>query len=227
MNKKKTIGVAIVLVLLICIGGILAYFSDTKTAENIFTVGNVKISLTETGWTVDNDGKAHSSDSNASKLMPNTTIAKTPIVTNTGTNDAYIFLKVEIPYQEVTLTSTNEKSTIELFNYSNGTVGTTSTFNDEDWDEISIDGVTGNGVHVFAYRKDDKMTAVARNGVTNTLFDSVTFKADIANPSEIVDSDSSSTDTTDLTVKVKAYAIQSDNISQDTAPATIFGNFNN
>lgn len=46
MKKKLTLVVTcIVLVAAMVIGGTLAYFTDTKTAENTFTVGDVKIKL--------------------------------------------------------------------------------------------------------------------------------------------------------------------------------------
>ena len=48
--KKKTILVAAIAVMLVAalvVGGTLAYFTDTKSADNTFTVGNVKIDLIE------------------------------------------------------------------------------------------------------------------------------------------------------------------------------------
>lgn len=48
--KKKTILVAAIAVMLVAalvVGGTLAYFTDTKSAPNTFTVGNVKIDLLE------------------------------------------------------------------------------------------------------------------------------------------------------------------------------------
>ena len=48
--KKKTILVAAIAVMLVAalvVGGTLAYFTDTKSADNTFTVGNVKIDLLE------------------------------------------------------------------------------------------------------------------------------------------------------------------------------------
>ena len=48
MKKKLTLVVTcIVLVAAMVIGGTLAYFTDTKSAENTFTVGDVKIKLDE------------------------------------------------------------------------------------------------------------------------------------------------------------------------------------
>ena len=40
MSKKKSIAVAIVLLLVLLIGGMLAYFTDTDTATNVFVLGD-------------------------------------------------------------------------------------------------------------------------------------------------------------------------------------------
>ena len=48
--KKKSIlmaAIAVMLVAVLVVGGTLAYFTDTKSADNTFTVGNVKINLLE------------------------------------------------------------------------------------------------------------------------------------------------------------------------------------
>lgn len=46
--KKKIISIALVVAMIAIIAaGSFAYFTDTKQADNTFTVGNVKIELTE------------------------------------------------------------------------------------------------------------------------------------------------------------------------------------
>lgn len=61
--KKKTILVAAIAVMLVAalvVGGTLAYFTDTKSATNTFTVGNVKIKLIES--TYHREGNDNSGD---------------------------------------------------------------------------------------------------------------------------------------------------------------------
>ena len=59
MKKKLTLVVTcVVLVAAMVIGGTLAYFTDTKSAENTFTVGNVKIELLESQYHRVNAGLA-------------------------------------------------------------------------------------------------------------------------------------------------------------------------
>jgi len=66
-------------------------FSRSGSAANEFIVGNVSVDLTEPGWNPD-DGTA---------LTPNKTVKKDPQVTNTGSNDAFVFLQVKVPTASV------------------------------------------------------------------------------------------------------------------------------
>ena len=98
--KKKLTAIALVVALLAVavIGGTLAYFTDTKSATNTFTVGNVKIDLIEQEKTEEGlapfvqdkllvPGK--SNDGNA--------VSKIVTVKNTGRNDAWVWVDLKIP----------------------------------------------------------------------------------------------------------------------------------
>lgn len=86
MKKKYLLAALAVLVIVLGIGSTAAYFNATDTAENVFTVGDVEIELTEEGW-----------DPEADHLIaPNAAFDKAPIVTNTGKNDAYVRVHVKI-----------------------------------------------------------------------------------------------------------------------------------
>lgn len=66
--KKKTILVAAIAVMLVAalvVGGTLAYFTDTKSADNTFTVGNVKIELYESSLHRENAGIANDATSDS------------------------------------------------------------------------------------------------------------------------------------------------------------------
>ena len=89
--KKKTILVAAIAVMLVAalvVGGTLAYFTDTKTADNVFTVGNVAITLDETDVN-DPDGERVTSNEYTG-VLPGIQYKKDPVVTNTGNTDAYV-----------------------------------------------------------------------------------------------------------------------------------------
>ena len=99
--KKKTIlmaAIAVMLVAVLVVGGTLAYFTDTKSATNTFTMGNVKIALDEqqkgeNGLEAFEQNKTlvpgKSNDGNA--------VSKIVTVKNTGANDAWVWVELKIP----------------------------------------------------------------------------------------------------------------------------------
>ena len=135
--KKKVIAIClcVALVAIAVAGASLAYFTDTKSATNTFTVGNVKIDLIESryhrqGYNSTNDSDIPAPTQTASgmdyvangatiysndeikadaenyldyitkrgeNMVPGKKIAKSPYVVNTGSNDAYIRIRVMIP----------------------------------------------------------------------------------------------------------------------------------
>lgn len=68
----------------LAIGGTLAYLTDRESKANVFTVGDVEIELKE-----DFDQGA--------TLTPGVNIEKKPTITNTGKNDAWVWLEFAIP----------------------------------------------------------------------------------------------------------------------------------
>ena len=140
MKKKITaLCLCVALLAVAVVGASLAYFTDTKSATNTFTVGNVKIDLIEskfhregndnsgdtsipdpthkvvaedgmkyvsTGHTmftdaeIKADAETYMADYLAVKgenMVPGRGVAKCPYVVNTGTNDAYIRIRVMVP----------------------------------------------------------------------------------------------------------------------------------
>ena len=89
MNKKKILAFAMVLsmIAILAIGGTIAYFTAEDSAENVFTVGNVEIELTEPNW--DNQGSV-----DGENAYPGEPLAKDPTVTNIGNNPCFVRIKV-------------------------------------------------------------------------------------------------------------------------------------
>ena len=82
MKKKITaIFLCVALVAIAVVGASLAYFTDTKTATNTFTMGDVKIKLDETN-VIDPEGDRVTS--NAYDVYPGAVVTKDPIVHNVG-----------------------------------------------------------------------------------------------------------------------------------------------
>lgn len=93
MKKKITIAVVCAVLSCVClIGTTFAWLVDkTEPVKNTFTVGNVDITLTETGATL--NGSVYE---NSFKMVPGNTITKDPKVTVVAGSEAcYVFVKIE------------------------------------------------------------------------------------------------------------------------------------
>lgn len=111
MKRKLIILIALLVSLaaLTISGASLAYFTDTKKTENVYTAGNVYIELSEAAVTPDAAGnliKDTAKDRvigtetgvihNYGKIYPGQTIDKDPLILNTGSEDAWIAAKVTL-----------------------------------------------------------------------------------------------------------------------------------
>ncbi len=87
--KKKILALSmcIALAAIAIVGASLAYFTDTKTAANTFTMGDVKIKLDETNI---NNQEGDRVTSNDYDVYPGAVVTKDPIVHNTGKNGAWV-----------------------------------------------------------------------------------------------------------------------------------------
>ena len=226
--KKRTvlfIVVALLLAFALIIGGIAAYFTDTEKVTNKFTIGNVDIELSEPSW-VTTDSNNNNVPDAAENLVPGDVVAKDPTVTVKATsNDAYIFVKVEIPnYPDNSATPVNT----DLFTLCDGT-GTSATPGvNSGWVLLEDQGVSNN-VHTYVYAYGSATTAtsnltkVTAGNSTAPVFDSVklTTKESVATAASTAMTNASATS---LDVKVTAYAVQADNITEAT-PAAIYALF--
>lgn len=191
MNKKNLVRVivAVGLVCVLAIGLISAYFTDVETASNVFTIGKIDVELQEPNWVEPNS------------VLPEQELAKDPQVKNVGTNDAYVFLEVEVPYANIVTANDdgtkNATTDTELFTY---------TVND-DWVSVGEKVKNENTktvTYLYAYGTDTEMTALVKDATTATLFDYIKFVNVV---------DGQSLETTIQNVTVKAYAIQTSNIN--------------
>ena len=102
MKKKIFVVALVVCILAISIASAtIAYFTDTESATNTFTSGNVAIKLTET-QTVDGVsttkvvGKDGFTGYDYGTVHPGLTYDKYPAITNTGSENAYLAAKIVI-----------------------------------------------------------------------------------------------------------------------------------
>ena len=213
MNKKKSIAVAIVLLLILLIGGMLAYFTDTEVADNVFTLGDkIDISLSETAWSTADTNNNNVPDA-AEKIHPGTSLNKNPVIKNESTTTpAYVFAEVIVPCYHDNYDDTTGNTTVVVDKplFSLNTIGT-------GWTLMSTSVVdTDNKVIKYVYNYGDAttMTALAANQSTTPVFSSITLDSSITDLE-------AGTAPANPSVKVNAYAIQTDGYSA-TTPSAIF-----
>jgi predicted ribosomally synthesized peptide with SipW-like signal peptide len=189
MKKRKTIIAALVLALLLLIGGAIAYFTDTESTENKFILGKVDIELVEPSFLT----------ANATDIVPGTTVAKDPTIKNVGRNSAYVFLAVDFKCLDGD----------PLFTY---------TVN-PGWTLLSggaCDDETGKLEAVYYYGSGDTLTVLDKASSTPALFNDVTLMRELSTEAAELFNN--------VNVNVKAYAIQSEGLT-NTTPNGVFGNF--
>ena len=199
--KKKITAIALVvcLVAVAVVGGSLAYFTDTKTATNTFTMGDVKIKLDETDVKNPNGDRVTSNEYN---VYPGAVVTKDPIVHNVGKNGAYIRATVNVsdwmnlvsayyPDFQATFPNDDYKAALNLLV---GTLG-------EGWSVVGVEAgdvfTIGQFDAKFILKYDGVLAAGAD---TTAMFQTVTIPAGI---------DNANADSFDE-VKVVAQAIQAD-----------------
>lgn len=113
-NKRIVIAISSIAILLMTVGGVLAYLTDTASVTNTFTVGDVKITLDEAKVTPEGkpvDGNGNEVDlenaervtdigdgtANNYHLIPGMTYVKDPTMTvKSGSDESYVRMLVTI-----------------------------------------------------------------------------------------------------------------------------------
>jgi len=222
INKLMGIIAIVALLAIISVSGIIAYLTSTDTKTNEFSIGSVKIKLLEPAWNGDGvtDTDGDGIPDFAEHVAPNAVIPKDPQIKNTGENKAYVYLKITVPVRKLITanldgTLVNDEATeTPLFTYN---------VNSEDWTEITsaseeIKNASNEvieKVNVYYYKNE-----LETNQTTSPLFETVKF-------ANIVDDTEESSE--NYSIKVDAYAIQSENLTDTTIEGAyaIYVNQNN
>lgn len=207
MSRKKLILTAVILTLILIIGGILAYFTDVDTKVNKFTMGNVSILVEEPSWPGVGDNPVEG-------IVPNDEIPKDPQIKNTGSIDIYAFVKVVVPYENVVVGDAAAAAETELFTYDLNA----------GWVEVGTstkDDQAKTVTHVYAYvdsTNTSELKALKATERTPAVFDAVKL-VDIKETGD----GNSTIQGADLEVEVSGYGIQTTDLGTDSkAPADIW-----
>lgn len=172
-------------------GGVLAYFTDTSSVVNTFTVGKISLELTEPGWNPEN----------AKNLTPGKCMEKDPQITNDGKNPAFIFAEVSVPYRKIITVnadgSKNSSEKQELFTY---------TLN-EGWTElgeVNKDEKKEVSTRLYVYGSEAQCKALEVDKKTPPIFQTITF-ANVIEGQELEE--------TAQNVTVSAYGIQTTDVN--------------
>ena len=195
--KKNTVKIMTLagILCLASVGGVSAYLTDYEKVSNEFTVGKVDIELKEPEWKPEEN----------KKIEPSKEIHKDPQITNTGTNDAFVYMEVSIPMANVEAAAENGerlgKKVPELFYFEAK----------DSWMQLSVQKTESRRTYTYAYKK-----ILKPQETSETLFDTVKFLNLIEGQ----------LDGQTLEIPVRAYAIQtsytggsSDNLSEQIKAA--------
>lgn len=195
--KKNTVKIMTLagILCLASVGGVSAYLTDYEKVSNEFTVGKVDIELKEPEWKPEEN----------KKIEPSKVIHKDPQITNTGTNDAFVYMEVSIPMANVEAVAENGerlgKKVQELFSFEAK----------DSWMQLSVQNTESRRTYTYAYKK-----ILKPQETSESLFDTVKFLNLIEGQ----------LDGQTFEIPVRAYAIQtsytggsSDNLSEQIKAA--------
>ena len=201
--KKKILAMCLVVALLATaiVGATLAYFTDTEAVKNTFTVGDIDITLAETGMEQRDDG----SFGLDYHLFPGQTYEKDPTVTvEEGSEKCYVRMIVTISNQEA-LDAVFAPDGIELDQILTG-------YNASEWVLKKETESKDNRIYEFWYKA--AVDARAGEVVLPALFDEIAIPADLDN------TDMQAFD--GLKIDIVAHAIQTETFADDTAAWAAF-----
>lgn len=185
LNKKLAALLVCAVVMVVGAASVtLAYFTDSESATNTFTVGKVNIELYE--YDVNADGEKtgnYSQDGNQYQLIPGTTYDKQAFVRVTVDSEpCWLFVTVDNPLSDI-------EGTPSIV--SQMTQNTTEHF----WQPIGTYTIGNKQQTVYAWEK------IVGPGMDVTVFKTLTINGEVADNEAIAEA-------AQKDIEIKAYAIQ-------------------
>lgn len=190
--KLRFVALAVLVLAASIIGGVVAWLSDGATAKREITTGNVDIRLVDEAWNADL----------ARNVKPNTFLPRSPKVTNLGSNDAYVFITLEIAALPE---GTELHSGTGMARSGVGTPLYTTqaasglAYDNADWTWVSGGLRDGRITQVYAYARNNAMVPLRQGQTTPSVFDRVRL-ANVDSVTALIGVDPS--------ITVSAYGIQ-------------------
>ena len=193
-HKRITYRICAVIILSVFVIGALvvnmalSYLISSKSRDNIFTIGIVRLDLSEENYPDDPEDRI---------LPPKGVIDKDPKIKNIGTNNAYVFLKITVPLCEVRIVDEQTKKINrsgkeyrEVFNLISSsdnakivlpsddfTVFDTGAFSyDPEWILIRTEENTEKHTHSYTFGYTSLLTASDAQSETSTIFDKLQLR---------------------------------------------------
>lgn len=222
MTKKKIAILVLAFVMLASgvVGGTLAYLTDSGSATNVFTLGQIDVDITEPDWDPSTD-PGHNGDGLG--ILPGDTFDKTPTIEATQ-GDSYMRVKLEIidTTTGLPITDAGRRALIlDMIRFDDGspaiTEGTAYSLADLTGSptvssEFAYDSTRGaTGVLYYTYDDADDIFSAAATD-TAVLFTNIVIPTDYdAGDFQTIGN---------FNIKVTVEAIQSDNVADAAAAYT-------
>lgn len=210
-NKRRTLALVALCCGLVLAGGaaltatgIRAYLTDTDTATNTFTVGEVKIDTLEPNYP--GNGSDEVRDLNSLEEVP-----KDPQIRNTGKNRAVVYTRIDIPMKNLITAqpdgTRNPAANTEVFEYRTEPGEFNSTHSE--WVLIDTDYLTEDGVETS---KETAAKVSRLYGYSTVLEEDETTVPvfDVVRLTNIIEDQ---IDNTVQEIVITSYAIQAENIA--------------
>jgi hypothetical protein len=140
-NKKKNfiLAIALLLFLFALLFSVLGNFTHVDPNYDVYTIGNVEVKIT-----------SNSGSSDLGNLLPNASIPYSLAAKNIGINDAYVFMSIIIPCEEVVWTNDDgmvcEKNMTQIFSYHSKLMEKNS-----EWKLVDVGFIGDENIHDVSY----------------------------------------------------------------------------